>query len=131
VCRWFVGIVETLVKLIIVSVMEAIAGSGRLDRFDHVADCGHAVFRSVHLVVNFFLVTFLSEESVKTFLEKLRIGTITIFLHHYRRRIYWLTMSRVRSVSGIGRCGMSKFVEARETIGASPARIVVPTHRAQ
>lgn len=117
-----VGIVATLVSLVIGVSYGAIAGyaGGLIDTvMMRIVDMLYSI---PFIFVVIFLVTFLSEESVKSFLESYGIERITIF-YIIIGAIYWLTMSRV--VRGqVLSLRHEQFVEAARTVGASPQRIV-------
>src|SRR5262249_17413858 len=69
-----------------------------------------------------FLITILSEDPWKTWLEDLGLSRITIFFFVVGA-IYWLTMARV--VRGqVLSLKQNQFVEAARTIGASRRRII-------
>lgn len=117
-----VGIVATLVSLVIGVTYGAVAGyfGGLTDsimmRFVDV------LYSIPFIFVVIFLLTFLGEDSVKKYLNGLGINQITLF-YFTIGAIYWLTMSRVvrGQVLSLRR---EQFIEAAQTIGASPARIV-------
>ena len=117
-----VGIVATIVSLVIGVSYGAIAGyfGGMTDAIMmRIVDMLYSI---PFIFVVIFLVTFLSEDSVKARLEYYGIHQITIF-YIIIGAIYWLTMSRV--VRGqVLSLRHEQFVEAARTIGASPMRIV-------
>ncbi len=117
-----VGIVATIVSLVIGVSYGAIAGyfGGLTDAIMmRIVDMLYSI---PFIFVVIFLVTFLSEDSVKTLLENYGIHQITIF-YIIIGAIYWLTMARV--VRGqVLSLRHEQFVEAARTIGASPMRIV-------
>lgn len=117
-----VGIVATIVSLVIGVSYGAIAGyfGGMTDAIMmRIVDMLYSI---PFIFVVIFLVTFLSEDSVKTLLEDYGIHQITIF-YIIIGAIYWLTMARV--VRGqVLSLRMEQFVESARTIGASPMRIV-------
>ncbi|MEL6105204.1 MAG: ABC transporter permease [Planctomycetota bacterium] len=117
-----VGVVATMVSLVIGVSYGAIAGyfGARVDavmmRFVDM------LYSIPFIFVVIFLVTFLSEDSVKASLNDVGIDQITIF-YLVIGAIYWLTMSRV--VRGqVLSLRNEQFIEAAKTIGASPMRIV-------
>lgn len=117
-----VGIVATIVSLVIGVSYGAIAGyfGGLTDAIMmRIVDMMYSI---PFIFVVIFLVTFLSEDSVKAFLEDYGIHQITIF-YIIIGAIYWLTMARV--VRGqVLSLRTEQFIEAARTIGASPLRIV-------
>ena len=117
-----VGLVATLVSLIIGVSYGAIAGysGGLVDDFMmRVVDIMYSV-PFIFLVL--FLITILSEDSVKAQLEQYGISRI-IILYIVIGAVYWLTMARV--VRGqIMSLKNEQFVDAARTIGASGLRIV-------
>ncbi|PQO47115.1 ABC transporter permease [Blastopirellula marina] len=117
-----VGLVATLVSLIIGVSYGAIAGyAGGLvdDLMMRVVDIMYSV-PFIFLVL--FLITILSEDSVKAQLEQYGISRI-IILYIVIGAVYWLTMARV--VRGqIMSLKNEQFVDAARTIGASGLRIV-------
>ncbi len=117
-----VGLVATMVSLIIGVTYGATAGylGGFVDA---------AMMRFVDLLysvpfifVVIFLITFLSEESVRAMLESWGIQRITLF-YFVIGAIYWLTMSRVVRGQVIA-LRHEQFVESARTVGASPGRII-------
>ncbi|TWT74998.1 ABC transporter permease [Allorhodopirellula solitaria] len=117
-----VGIVATIVSLVIGVSYGAIAGyfGGLTDAIMmRIVDMLYSI---PFIFVVIFLVTFLSEDSVKAILENYGIHQITIF-YIIIGAIYWLTMARV--VRGqVLSLRTEQFIEAARTIGASPMRIV-------
>lgn len=117
-----VGLVATLVSLIIGVSYGAIAGyaGGWVDDFMmRIVDIMYSV-PFIFLVL--FLITILSEDDVKTWLEARGISRIVI-LYIVIGAVYWLTMARV--VRGqIISLKNEQFVDAARTIGASGLRIV-------
>jgi oligopeptide transport system permease protein len=118
-----VGLVATFVSLVIGVSYGAISGylGGRVDNIMmRVIDVLYAV---PFIFVVIYLITILSEESVRTWLEeKLSIDRITIFFLLIGA-IYWLTMARV--VRGqVLSLKHDQFVEAARTVGASRWRII-------
>ncbi len=117
-----VGIVATIVSLVIGVSYGAIAGyfGGLTDSIMmRIVDMLYSI---PFIFVVIFMVTFLSEDSVKAILEDYGIDQITIF-YIIIGAIYWLTMARV--VRGqVLSLRNEQFIEAARTIGASPMRIV-------
>jgi len=117
-----VGLVATLVSLIIGVSYGAIAGysGGMVDDFMmRVVDIMYSV-PFIFLVL--FLITILSEDEVKQWLESYGISRIVI-LYIVIGAVYWLTMARV--VRGqIISLKNEQFVDAARTVGASGLRIV-------
>ncbi|GAA4440466.1 ABC transporter permease [Bremerella cremea] len=117
-----VGLVATLVSLIIGVSYGAIAGysGGIVDDFMmRIVDIMYSV-PFIFLVL--FVITILSEDSVKAQLESYGISRIVI-LYILIGAVYWLTMARV--VRGqIISLKNEQFVDAARTIGASGLRIV-------
>jgi oligopeptide transport system permease protein len=136
-----VGIVATLVSLVIGVSYGAIAGyaGGRVDNL--MMRLVDILYSIPFIFVVIFLITILSEDSIKRALENFQIPTqylplvgkhigpiplpitkITVF-YIVIGAIYWLTMSRV--VRGqIISLKNEQFVEAARTIGAGRMRIV-------
>ena len=117
-----VGLVATIVSLLIGVTYGAVAGyfGGTVDAvMMRFVDLLYSV---PFIFVVIFLITFLGEESVRAWLETMRIDQITIF-YLIIGAIYWLTMARV--VRGqVLSLRHEQFVEAARTVGASPMRIV-------
>jgi oligopeptide transport system permease protein len=117
-----VGIVATLVSLVIGVTYGAIAGyvGGWLDAaMMRVVDI---IYSIPFIFIVIFLVSVLSEESVRTELARYGINQITIF-YFVIGALYWLTMARV--VRGqIISLKHEQFVDAARTIGAGTGRIV-------
>lgn len=117
------GLVATFVSLVIGVSYGAISGyiGGRLDNvMMRIIDVLYSV---PFIFVVIYLMTILSEESIRTWLEdKLHIDRITIFFLVIGA-IYWLTMARV--VRGqVLSLKNEQFVEAARTTGASRWRII-------
>jgi oligopeptide transport system permease protein len=117
-----VGLVATFVSLVIGVSYGATAGyvGGRVDvvmmRFVDL------LYSVPFIFVVIFLLTFLTEETVRARLESYGIERITLF-YFLIGAIYWLTMSRI--VRGqVLSLKQEQFVEAARTVGASPARII-------
>lgn len=117
-----VGLVATLVSLIIGVSYGAIAGysGGWIDDFMmRIVDIMYSV-PFIFLVL--FLITILSEDEMKQWLESYGISRIVI-LYIVIGAVYWLTMARV--VRGqIISLKNEQFVDAARTVGASGLRIV-------
>jgi oligopeptide transport system permease protein len=117
-----VGIVATLVSLAIGVSYGAIAGyfGGLVDAvMMRVVDVMYSI---PFIFIVIFLITVLSEDSIKARLEKYHINQITVF-YIVIGAFYWLTMSRV--VRGqIISLKHEQFVDAARTIGASTGRII-------
>jgi oligopeptide transport system permease protein len=122
-------VVATLVSLVIGVSYGAIAGylGGRVDNIMmRIVDVLYSI---PFIFVVIFLVTILSEDSIKTKLEAFHIGPIsmpidriTIFFFVVGA-IYWLTMARVVRGQVIS-LKHEQFVEAARTIGAGRRRII-------
>ncbi len=117
-----VGLVATMVSLVIGVSYGATAGyfGGRVDAvMMRFVDLLYSV---PFIFVVIFLLTFLTEETIRTRLESYGIERITMF-YFLIGAIYWLTMSRI--VRGqVLSLKQEQFVEAARTVGASPARII-------
>ena len=117
-----VGLVATLVSLLIGVTYGATAGyfGGRVDAvMMRFVDLLYSV---PFIFVVIFLLTFLTEETVRARLESYGIERITLF-YFLIGAIYWLTMSRI--VRGqVLSLKQEQFVEAARTVGASAARII-------
>ena len=117
-----VGVIATLVSLAIGVSYGATAGyvGGWLDSaMMRVVDVLYSV---PFIFVVIFILTVLSEDSIKTALENYGVSRMTIF-YVLIGAIYWLTMSRV--VRGqIISLKNEQFVDAARTIGASRLRII-------
>jgi oligopeptide transport system permease protein len=117
-----VGLVATLVSLVIGVSYGAIAGylGGRVDNIMmRIVDVLYSI---PFIFVVIFLVTILSEESIKGWLEQRGIDRITIFFFVVGA-IYWLTMARVVRGQVIS-LKHEQFIEAARTIGAGRRRII-------
>ena len=117
-----VGLVAASVSLVIGVSWGAIAGyaGGAVDRvMMRIVD----ILNSIPFIfIVIFLVTVLTEESIKKRLESWGIGQITI-LYVAIGAFYWLTMARV--VRGqVLSLKHEQFVDAARTIGASHLRII-------
>lgn len=117
-----VGIVATLVSLVIGVTYGAVSGyvGGWVDDLMmRIVDVGYSI---PFIFVVIFLITVLSEDSVKETLLSYGIDRITIF-YLVVGAIYWLTMSRV--VRGqVLSLKNELFVEAARSIGASQLSII-------
>tara|TARA_B100000809_G_scaffold260511_1_gene307588 strand:+ start:1472 stop:2701 length:1230 start_codon:yes stop_codon:yes gene_type:complete len=117
-----VGVVAALVSLVIGVSYGATAGylGGRVDNLMmRVVDVLYSI---PFIFVVIFLVTILSEDSIKKELEFLGLDQIMIF-YIVIGAIYWLTMARVVRGQVIS-LKQELFVEAARTIGASQTRII-------
>jgi oligopeptide transport system permease protein len=118
-----VGIVATCVSLVIGVTYGAVAGyvGGWVDnlmmRFVDV------LYSIPFIFVVIFVITILSEESIKTRLESYGIDRIVVF-YILIGAIYWLTMARVVRGQVIS-LKNEQFIEAARTIGAARPRIVL------
>jgi oligopeptide transport system permease protein len=117
-----VGIVATLVSLSIGVSYGAIAGylGGTVDALMmRIVDILYSI---PFIFIVIYIITILSEESIKDALTAYGINQIIVF-YVLIGAIYWLTMSRV--VRGqIISLKHEQFVDAARTIGASTGRIV-------
>jgi len=117
-----VGIVATLVSLSIGVSYGAIAGylGGTVDAvMMRIVDILYSI---PFIFIVIYIITILSEESIKDTLTEYGINQIIVF-YVLIGAIYWLTMSRV--VRGqIISLKHEQFVDAARTIGASTGRIV-------
>lgn len=117
-----VGVVATFVSLLIGVSYGATAGflGGWIDnlmmRFVDV------LYSVPFIFVVIFLITILSEDSIKNWLDQHYINQIVIF-YFVIGAIYWLTMSRVVRGQVIS-LKNEQFVDAARTIGASRSRII-------
>ena len=117
-----VGVVAALVSLVIGVSYGATAGylGGRVDNLMmRVVDILYSI---PFIFVVIFLVTILSEDSIKKKLEFLGLDQIMIF-YIVIGAIYWLTMARVVRGQVIS-LKQELFVEAARTVGASQTRII-------
>ena len=117
-----VGLVATLVSLVIGVTYGAISGylGGWVD--DAMMRVVDVLYSIPFIFVVIFLITVLSEDSNKAWLESHGIDRITIF-YFVVGAIYWLTMARV--VRGqVLSLKNELFVEAARSIGVSQAGIV-------
>ena len=117
-----VGIVATLVSLLIGGSYGATAGyfGGWVDNIMmRIVD---VIYSVPFIFVVIFLITILSEDSIKSSLESYGINQIMIF-YIVIGAIYWLTMARVVRGQVIS-LKNEQFVEAARTIGCSRRRII-------
>jgi oligopeptide transport system permease protein len=118
-----VGLAATLVALTIGVSYGAIAGyvGGWVDNLMmRIVD----VFYSVPLVcIVIFVVTFMSEERVKTRLDELGIDRLTVFFVIVGM-VFWLTMARVVRGQVIS-LRNEQYIEAARVLGAGRRRILV------
>lgn len=117
-----VGLVAALVSLVIGVTYGAIAGywGGLVDDFMmRVVDIAYSI---PFIFVVIYLITILSEETIKNTLEGYGIDRITIFFFVVGA-IYWLTMARVVRGQVIS-LKNEPYVEAARSIGASAPRIL-------
>jgi oligopeptide transport system permease protein len=117
-----VGLVATLVSLIIGVSYGAIAGysGGHVDNaMMRIVDMLYSI---PFIFVVIFVITILSEPSIKEQLEKVGVNRIVIFFFVVGA-IYWLTMARVVRGQVIS-LKENQFIEAARTIGASSPRII-------
>ena len=117
-----VGVIAALVSLIIGVSYGAIAGyfGGHIDAaMMRLVDVLYSV---PFFFVVIFLLTFLGEPDVKAWFDSVGVDQIMVF-YITIGAIYWLTMSRV--VRGqVLALRHEQFIEAAQTIGASPPRII-------
>jgi oligopeptide transport system permease protein len=117
-----VGIVATLVSLLIGVTYGAISGyvGGWLD--DVMMRFVDILYSIPFIFIVIFIITILSEDSIKTRLEYWGIGRITIF-YFVVGAIYWLTMARVVRGQVIS-LRNEPVIESARAVGASQTRIV-------
>jgi oligopeptide transport system permease protein len=117
-----VGIVATMVSLLIGVTYGAISGyvGGWLD--DVMMRFVDILYSIPFIFIVIFIITILSEDSIKTRLEYWGIGRITIF-YFVVGAIYWLTMARVVRGQVIS-LRHEPFIESARAVGASQTRIV-------
>ncbi len=117
-----VGLVATLVSLVIGVTYGAVSGyvGGWVD--DAMMRLVDVLYSIPFIFVVIFLITVLSEDSIKAQLLKYGIDRITIF-YLVVGAIYWLTMARV--VRGqVLSLKNELFVEAARSLGVSQPRII-------
>jgi oligopeptide transport system permease protein len=117
-----VGLIATMVSLVIGVTYGATAGylGGRVDNaMMRIVDMLYSI---PFIFVVIFVITILSEPSIKEQLEKVGINRIVIFFFVVGA-IYWLTMARVVRGQVIS-LKENQFIEAARTIGASSPRII-------
>jgi len=117
-----VGIVATLVSLLIGVSYGATAGylGGRVDAIMmRIVD---VIYSVPFIFVVIFLITILSEESIRESLNDIGIDQVMIF-YVVIGAIYWLTMARVVRGQVIS-LKNEQFVEAARVVGASSRRII-------
>jgi len=117
-----VGLVATLVSLVIGVSYGAISGylGGRVDNI--MMRLVDVLYSIPFIFIVIFLITVLSEDSIKGWLLDHGIDRITIFFFVVGA-IYWLTMARVVRGQVIS-LKQEQFVEAARTLGASRTRII-------
>jgi oligopeptide transport system permease protein len=117
-----VGLVAALVSLLIGVSYGAVSGyfGGRVDNtMMRIVD---VLYSLPFIFIVIYLITILSEEHIKKWLDERGINRISIFFLVVGA-IYWLTMARV--VRGqVLSLKNEQFVEAARTIGASRKRIL-------
>jgi oligopeptide transport system permease protein len=118
-----VGIVATCVSLIIGVTYGAVAGyvGGWVDNL--MMRLVDVLYSIPFIFVVIFVITILSEESIKTRLESYGVDRIVVF-YILIGAIYWLTMARVVRGQVIS-LKNEQFIEAARTIGAGRPRIVL------
>ena len=117
-----VGIVATLVSLLIGVTYGAISGyvGGWLD--DVMMRFVDILYSIPFIFIVIFIITVLSEDSIKTRLEYWGIGRITIF-YFVVGAVYWLTMARVVRGQVIS-LRNEPFIESARAVGATQTRIL-------
>lgn len=117
-----VGIVATMVSLFIGVTYGSVAGyvGGWVD--DVMMRLVDVLYSIPFIFVVIFIITILSEESIKRELGRYGIDRITIF-YFMVGAIYWLTMARVVRGQVIS-LKTEPFVEAARAIGVGQARII-------
>ena len=118
-----VGIVATLVSLLIGVTYGAIAGyvGGWLD--DVMMRFVDILYSIPFIFIVIFIITILSDDSIKSQLESIGINRITIF-YFVVGAVYWLTMARVVRGQVIS-LRTEPFVESARAVGAGQTRIIV------
>ena len=117
-----VGIVATLVSLLIGVSYGAISGylGGWVDAI--MMRLVDVMYSIPFIFVVIYLITIISEDSIKARLDEIGIDQITVF-YIVIGAIYWLTMARVVRGQVIS-LKNEQFIEAARTTGASRGRIV-------
>ena len=117
-----VGVVAALVSLLIGVSYGATAGyaGGWVDEL--MMGFVNVLYSIPFIFVVIFLITILSEDSIKKSLEKYHVDQIMIF-YLVIGAIYWLTMSRVVRGQVIS-LKHDQFIDAARTMGASGGRII-------
>jgi oligopeptide transport system permease protein len=117
-----VGVVATMVSLVIGVTYGSVAGyvGGWVD--DLMMRLVDVLYSIPFIFIVIFIITILSEDSIKSRLEAHGIDRITIF-YFVVGGIYWLTMSRVVRGQVIS-LRNEPFVEAARAVGAGQARII-------
>ncbi|MCI0332915.1 MAG: ABC transporter permease [Planctomycetes bacterium] len=118
-----VGIVATLVSLLIGVTYGALAGyiGGWVD--DVMMRIVDILYSIPFIFVVIFIITILSQDDIKAWLESWGIDRITIF-YLVVGAIYWLTMARVVRGQVIS-LRNEPFVEAARAVGARQSRIIL------
>ncbi len=118
-----VGIVATLVSLLIGVTYGALAGyiGGWVD--DVMMRVVDILYSIPFIFVVIFIITILSQDEIKAWLESWGIDRITIF-YFVVGAIYWLTMARVVRGQVIS-LRNEPFVEAARAVGARQSRIIL------
>ncbi len=117
-----VGLVATMVSLVIGVSYGATAGylGGRVD--NAMMRLVDVLYSIPFIFVVIFVLTILSEPTIRATLTSWNIDKITVF-YFVIGAIYWLTMSRVVRGQVIS-LKNEQFIEAAKTIGASTPRII-------
>ncbi|HEX2476110.1 MAG TPA: ABC transporter permease [Lacipirellulaceae bacterium] len=117
-----VGVVATMVSLLIGVTYGSVAGyvGGWVD--DVMMRLVDILYSIPFIFIVIFIITILSEDSIKSQLEAYGIDRITIF-YFVVGGIYWLTMSRVVRGQVIS-LRNEPFVEAARAVGARQIRII-------
>ena len=117
-----VGVVAALVSLLIGVSYGATAGylGGWVD--EAMMGLVNVLYSIPFIFVVIFLITILSEDSIKKKLETYHVNQIMIF-YLVIGAIYWLTMSRVVRGQVIS-LKNEQFIDAARTVGAGRARII-------
>jgi oligopeptide transport system permease protein len=117
-----VGVVATMVSLLIGVTYGSVAGyvGGWVD--DVMMRLVDVLYSIPFIFIVIFIITILSEATIKSRLESYGIDRITIF-YFVVGGIYWLTMSRVVRGQVIS-LRTEPFVEAARAVGARQVRII-------